>query len=755
MKAIRCLLALGLMVLFVQAAAAQNDWAPEATKQADKGEFFLAGNEAVAAAATYEGYARRPSNPEVNYSRALECYLRAADYYDKDKEFSLSPHLRDQALANANRIYQLMHEKGYDVSDQVEVDRDRLKKPEPVAPPEEKPAAPRPPADASSISTEGNRVVFKSGDDVFSMSIPPPFKPEELGRPVPVYTEAELRRNLANRGDIVGYKGYGIGIVGYQIGIEFGRLPPRLLKIAPEAFPDLWPCEPEGKQDDRTFERGSETMQLGPIKACLRYYWTWEIDNPIQSKEDLTAAIKIEFDFKEARYTLGVGVRNFDEVELQKHVMAMVRSFRYEGDGLQEPEPPSAACTPDGKKQLLDDLALPITWEVLDLKRDLFTVQEPILGRREVPAVWERWTGELLGYWKLAKDGKRGYDTATELAEDGATALTLGRLGWRVQNLSILKISFFPVDLDELSVGGVTNWVTFYLEGMNRATNRIGEVEKQLTGMASNLYWEVPYTEIQGQCIPQRVCVDGAWKTDYDRLAYRETSRNDEKKYKAENPGFRSVRQVQTELDEQFYTRVEKLEKNLVAYNDPEADRCRPVHWKLFTRELYDGLERAGRQDQCAYLRAKRQYLETQIGLTRDVLKEREQDLADWLKQKPDQLRALNAKVKEVEDALAATRATIKGLKEDRRVREQFFEENEGSFPEIEKKLKEIEAQLTTQEATEAGLVKERQRLTKELGELNDVEKEKQARIRDVEQERTRLAQEKEAVNQQLSEECA
>jgi len=730
----------------------QIDLVPKATEFAENEKFLAAGLESYRVGEEYEDIAKTTPFPEANYPKALTCFVRAAGYFDTASEKWGDGAIaeKNKSLQKANEILLICRTKKYKIPKGVIEEIERLSKDSNETVEDEKPKDDDPVVDDEDIADVGpeRRVVFSTKDGVYSVRIPAPLELETIfGTKVKYFTSNQITMILNEKGR-QGFSNSNFNkydVRGYQISLGFEAMArTKLTELLNDSGPKF-----SKERNARTFDLGNEKYELGSLEARLTYDWEWEIDGPTQAKEDLMATINIKFKTKGYFNKFGVGVRNLDEIKIEKKVMEMVRSFRKEGDLKPEKE-----CK-KGDLKPLDSLAILVSWKIPHPTKRPFVIQNPVLERNKVPAAWVTVTNRIISFLKLGKGGIKNYRTFDEVISGSYQSAVLKRLGWTADYL--FGIEFIPVnmdvDMESSKIGVLTNAVIFYLQALEASSKGISGLEKQITNMGIDVYWEVPYVEIKGVCIPQLKCKDGKWVPDYSGPVFKEVLRDGSKYFHAGNLKFLTKHSVEHELEEKFKKEISKLEETLKEFNSKD-DKC-----KNCMNQFYD-LVWPTDPDPCALLRSKLKNINEDIRLAVDEKKNRQLDLQEWLKLKPQELKELNAIINEFNAAIAENERKINDAEIQLSRQEALklnYEKNNLThtkmYRDVLAKIQELKTEIGLLRARETELKQLRAILQAERDRIMDgtIENEKSDLIKNLENLIIQLKKERNSIQSRLN----
>jgi len=498
----------------------------------------------------------------------------------------------------------------------------------------------KPKEESSTTQNYSNRrIVFTAGEVVFSVKLPRPLEAKNIfGGKANYLTTNDITKAI-KEDDILGVLKSGMNqyeVSGYQISFGLAtQVRNKLTEQVMEARPKF-----AKTRNDRTFSLGIEAFDVGSYDARLTYDWEWEVDGPIQAKEDLMASISITFKTEGHFCEFSVYVRNLDEHKIEKKVMEMVRSFRVES---AVPPKPVTQCE-DGTYKLLKK-GIPVTWTIYDRTRPSTIIQQPVLARDyEIAEKAASYTGAVVEVLTTAKDVLQVTSIPRKVIIDGELSQALSALGgWYLEGYH--KVDFIPVEFEETSNtsidGSLTNAVIFYLKALRDVNNGLSKLGKRMENMSLRLYWEIPIIEIKGECIPRMVCKDGTWQPDRKYMEFREISRTT-KTYRAPNKDFMTIKQVADDLNRYYYAKMDALEEDEINFKNV-LERC-----KTSQRDLWK-IDFPVNFDTCPIIENSIQLKQHELLRLNDLREDLKEALGAWLNiLKPAEVARLNERLAEI-----------------------------------------------------------------------------------------------------------
>lgn len=662
---------------------AQKDLAPKATKEANAGRFYAAGVEAQKSAEEYVKNAKELSLPNLNYPKALECYVRSAEYFQKvEKKWGKAvTEQKNGGIAKAEEILALCKSKNYRIPSNLEMRLKQLKgEKEDEKNSNDKKEIGKDEEDGDLMSG-AKTVYFKTSGGIFSIKLPSPLKAVgPFGSVYKTYDMKGLGKDVEKIMDAIGSgtQMNSFDLKGYQVGVGFKAYPKTTIMGKLES-------SREGKvhtKNDRTYRIGSESVTIGGNKGKLNFHSEWEIDNPNQSKEDIMSTFETRFSSKTHVYIFTVGVRNLDDLKVYKKVEAMVRSLKAVQKVKETKE--EVLCKGNDEK-FLGEKSMKVVWRIPHPTKRPFFIQRPFLARDKVPGAWTSVSNALINAMKLKKSTAKNIKIVKQAYDGKYISAAVKRIGWAAEYT--MGVEFIPIDFSQLK-GGLSNAVIFYLQALKSSSVGIAKAGDRATSMSMDIYWEIPYIEIHALCIPRMICKNGEWVPDYSKPVFRELHRIETNLHSSVKQNL-SMRGVHNEMEKVYLEEIKKMEHSEMMYR--EGNKCKDC-----MAEFYN-IKWPGELDMCDYFKGKIKNTKEQIRFSEEEKKRRELEKQKWDKEKPLQLKELNEEItafeKAIKDAEAEITAKEKKQASTRDIKKQH-EINSGKDSEIYKEYVEKEKQL-------------------------------------------------------------
>jgi len=677
------------------------------------------------------GYDQKSGGRQDLYRRLSLIYYSYAAHYaqlaiDKFNSESMVKK-KSEACARANNMYRVL-KKPKRIFDKRFIDAcDLLSNEEETVDKEESKEK-----EDTESSDDEKRITFRTGDAVFSVKVPSPLVAVTVfGTEVTTQTPMEISKMLKE------YEQFGFttstansfGIKGYQI--SFGLDVQQRTKLTEKIYKSAGGFSKT--KNARTFSLGDENYDLGPYDARLTYDWEWEIDGPIQAKEDLMATISIKFKTEGFFCDFTVGVRNLDQLKIQKKVMRLVRSFKVESFSA-----PVTKCK-DGDYKMLKQ-GIPVTWTIYDRSRPSSIVQQPVLARdHEIAAAAANYTGAIVEVIKTLKDARQLTKIPRNVLIEGDMKKAMAAMGgWYLEGYH--KVEFIPVEIEEYTEltidGSLTNAVTFYLEALRDVNAGLSKLGKRMNNMSLRVYWEIPTIEIKGECIPRMVCDNGKWKPDREYMEFREISRK-KGTLRAPNKDFMTLKQVEDDLQRYYYDKLDELEADEINYRNV-AGRCDESKKQLWKIDFPVNI------DQCPTIEYNIQQKQHEILSLTQIQKKLDTELKEWLtKLLPAEKGRLNERLM---DILADIRAKEGEIPRLETLRDNYLKNNlEGKAAQIGTQIKFLKEDIELLRGFKLKSNKELQKISsgKKEAEMNK-------NIAKIQDQVSKLKKDKESLKKQL-----
>ena len=612
------LLILFFLCCFIVPSLAQDsnyasDWVKKMNLELTAGRHLAAAGYASKAADIYQSDAETglAFRKQENFSKAIQYYLYAADFYQKAYEKYKSTSildLKEERLKKAREIYSIMKAQDIKLWSSADIDHSLLDPQKPL-PKEET---------HEEIKFENNligeRLYLRTPDKVFSLNLYKPFvidKEENNQRQLArsKYTKMLENHQRVDKETLQEMSNFHH----YQFKGELGGL----LFFREEIKGDpKYLCDEADKEGNISRE-----IQVSGRKACMAVLFK----HP-KTKERLRGgSCYVQVAIEKEMFTLVlIAGKNYNSQKHENILKSMAQSLQLESSK-KLPTVSVERCV-DGKKTLLKK-GIPVSWTIYDHKRQAVIVQQPVVPRDHRTAESaEYFTSVLVELLKKSKDAAQLIDMSYALIlERDLKQAILDLGGWYGEGYS--QTNFIPVEIEEFTDASIdapmTNAVIFYMDALRAACAGVSGVGKKISNMSLRLYWEIPVITIKGECIPRMNCENGQWVGDKHYLEYREISRTPSV-LRAPNKSFMTAKQVADELSEKFYKKIEDLEKTEKEYKNL-SDKC--ARSKGILQDFVFPTNFA----QCPTLENQVQQIQFEILALENEQKSRREELKSWL----------------------------------------------------------------------------------------------------------------------------
>ena len=364
-------------------------------------------------------------------------------------------------------------------------------------------------------------------------------------------------------------------------------------------------------------------------------------------------------------------------------------------DNKPVPPPPVVANKPckDGDVEPLPGHAMKLTFQIPHPTKKPFYLIKTNLPRDKVPSAWNTMIQFALDALGARAASLRVIKTGRDVQNKKHIAAALKQLGW-ADKANVIGAEFIPPNMG--GGGSPAAVVTFYLRALKAAITGITGLEKRISNMSVDLYFEIPVITVTGTCTPQKKCIRGKWYPDYNNLIWKETARNENGKIPFTKKDI-SYKDALKELEKKFIPGIEGTENDKSRLNsgDPCYDKKGALHsmkWPIKS----DALMAAE-----AKLATMQQDLNKAIA-KRDSLKKA---YDEWRKKRRNYLTDLETKiatntksVKKMDSTLKAKRNRIKVLKNIMKNYEnagqtdnKVYKKNKAEKERLEKEVKDMQ----------------------------------------------------------------